>query len=524
MTSKDTPRRVAIYARISKDDQGYATGVHDQAKQCRALAAQRWPGAAVAGPGCDCRECARFSVPPDVYCDNDITAEGKRRRPHYERLLADIKAGRVDAVVAAHTDRLHRNISELEEYINACDPRGVETHTVKAGELDLTTASGRMVARMLGAAARHELERMMERQKSAKQRNREAGLRWSGTRPFGYQLDVRDARGCQIPGESAGLVIDQAEAAGIRSGYESVLAGIPYNAIARQWTQAGLRTPVRGYRRGDDGKPTSRLIGGRPWYGVEVKRVLLRAGNAGLIEHAGQIIGPAKWEPIISEDVWRAARDTMLASTGPNTISPGPQPRWWLKGVLICGVCGCRRFRCVSKGDGKSYGYQCASMLEDRTAPGAGWHLHRNARSLEEFAEQVIVERLSRPDVVAALNTRPEVDIPALDARRAAINAELEEIAAARFTVRQKATMSAPLIDELEQIERQISEALRGDPLPEFAGNDPAKVWAGLKGAGNIERMRAVAALLMRVKVLPTGRIGRAPFPEDSVVILPPSA
>src|SRR5580704_5677342 len=184
--------RIAIYCRISRDEQGYAVGVHDQAKRCRELIAERWPGAVIIVLGCSCRECLRFGVPPDVYCDNDITAEGKRRRPHYERLLADIEAGRVDIVVAGHTDRLHRNIIELEGYINACDPRGVETHTVKAGELDLTTASGRMVARMLGAAARHELERMMERQQGAKKRNREAGIRWSGTRPFGFQLDVRD--------------------------------------------------------------------------------------------------------------------------------------------------------------------------------------------------------------------------------------------------------------------------------------------------------------------------------------------
>jgi DNA invertase Pin-like site-specific DNA recombinase len=523
MTSANGTRRAAIYARISKDDQGYAVGVRDQARQCRQLIEQR--GWTVAGPGCGCKECKRFDVPGDVYCDNDITAEGKRRRPHYEQLLGDIAEGHVDVVVAVHTDRLHRNISELESYINTCDPRKVETHTVKAGELDLTTSSGRMVARMLGAAARHELERMMERQKAAKQRNREAGIRWSGTRPFGYQLDERDARGCQIPGVSKGLVPDPAEAAAIRKGYADVLAGTAYNAIARQWTAAGLRTPVRGHRRGDDGKPNGKPIGGRPWNGVEVKRLLLAARNAALIEHDGKILGPAQWDPIVSEDTWRAARNIILARNGANTVSPGPVPRWWLKGVLICGVCDCRRFRCVSNGKNGTYAYQCASMLEDRTAPGAGWHLHRNAESLEEFVEKVIVKRLGYPDVVAALNTRPSVDIPALDARRTAVNAELEDWARAPgITPRQLAIKNAPLLAELEDIERQISEGLRGDPLPEFAGKDPVKVWAALKEAGNVERMRTVAQLLLRVKVLPTGRTGRVAFDTNSVEILPPDA
>jgi hypothetical protein len=215
----------------------------------------------------------------------------------------------------------------------------------------------------------------------------------------------------------------------------------------------------------------------------------------------------------------------MNSRNGANTVSPGPAPRWWLKGILICGVCECRRFRCVTNGKNGTYAYQCASMLKDRTAPGAGWHLHRNAEGLEDYIEAVILERLSRPQVVAALNTRPSVDIPALDARRTAINAELEDWARAPgITPRQLAIKNAPLLAELGDVERQISEGLRGDPLPEFAGKDPVKVWAGLKAAGNVERMRAIAGLLVRVKVLPTGRTGRVAFDENSVVILPPSA
>jgi DNA invertase Pin-like site-specific DNA recombinase len=514
LTSANTTPRAAIYARISKDDQGYAVGVADQAKQCRALAASR--GWEVTGPGCECDGCKRFEIPGDVYCDNDVTASGKRRRPHYERLLADIEAGLVDVVVTTDTDRLHRNPMELEHYINVCEPRSVATHTVKKGSVDLTNSTGRMVARMLGAAARHEWERMVERQLNAKQRNRDAGIRSCGTRPFGYQLDERDARGGQIPGVSKGMVPDPAEAALIRQAYADVLAGIPYSTIAHRWTAAGVRTPVKGHRA--DGRP----VGGRPWAGIEVKRLLQSARNAGLIEYQGKILGPAKWEPIVSEDTWRAACSVMDSKTGPATTGPGPRPRWWLKGVLVCGVCGCTRFRVVGKGKGNAtMGYQCASMLADRTAPGAGWHLHRNAAALEDYIEKEIIRRLSRPEVVAALNSRPAVDIPALDARRTAINAELEEWASAPgITPRQLAARNVPLLAELEDTERRISEALRGDPLPEFTGKDPVKVWAQIKAAGDVERMRAIAQLTLRARVLPTGRTGRTAFDEDSVEIL----
>jgi site-specific DNA recombinase len=39
-----------------------------------------------------------------------------------------------------------------------CERRGVLTHTVQAGLLDLSTPSGRLVARQLGAVARYEWE------------------------------------------------------------------------------------------------------------------------------------------------------------------------------------------------------------------------------------------------------------------------------------------------------------------------------------------------------------------------------
>ena len=61
-----------------------------------------------------------------------------------------MRAGELDVVVAWHTDRLHRSPRELEEYIELSERQQVDTVTVQAGELDLATASGRMLARMLG--------------------------------------------------------------------------------------------------------------------------------------------------------------------------------------------------------------------------------------------------------------------------------------------------------------------------------------------------------------------------------------
>src|SRR5699024_9459204 len=136
--------KAAIYVRISQDRTGAGLGVDRQVEDCTALAESR-----------------HLDI-VDVYTDNDVSAYSGKPRPAYTRLLDDLRAGRVDVVLAWHEDRLHRAPRELEDYIDACS-RGVPTYFAKSGDLDLTTASGRMTARIRGAVARQESEHKAER-------------------------------------------------------------------------------------------------------------------------------------------------------------------------------------------------------------------------------------------------------------------------------------------------------------------------------------------------------------------------
>ena len=86
-----------------------------------------------------------------VHVDNDLSAYNGKARPGYQALLDDLRGGRADAVLCWHGDRLHRRPLELEEYIAICEPRQVPTMTVRAGPVDLSTPSGRAVARTVGA-------------------------------------------------------------------------------------------------------------------------------------------------------------------------------------------------------------------------------------------------------------------------------------------------------------------------------------------------------------------------------------
>jgi hypothetical protein len=77
---------------------------------------------------------------------------------------------------------------ELEDVIDLADRHGVELATV-TGEIDLSSPTGRLVARMLGAAARHEAEHKAERQK--RQRRQSAVRSRRAARPRSPQTRER---------------------------------------------------------------------------------------------------------------------------------------------------------------------------------------------------------------------------------------------------------------------------------------------------------------------------------------------
>src|SRR5690606_41376165 len=100
---------------------------------------------------------------------------------------------------------------------------GVATAT---GDIDLTTDVGRMVARILAAVARAEVERKAARQKLANEQARAQGFRWKGgPRPFGYDDD-----GKIIP----------AEAEAIRWGAQQIIEGATIQSVADAWSDRGL--------------------------------------------------------------------------------------------------------------------------------------------------------------------------------------------------------------------------------------------------------------------------------------------
>src|SRR5918995_2992170 len=161
--------RAGVYARISSDRDGDNLAISRQLVDCEQLADRR-----------------RWTV-VERYLDSDISAYSGKRRPEYLRMLDDIEAGAVQAVVVYHADRLHRHPRELEDFIDLCQRTKTKIATV-SGDLDLSTHEGQLLARITGAVARKESDDKSRRIRRKHEELATAGkISGGGTRPFGFE-------------------------------------------------------------------------------------------------------------------------------------------------------------------------------------------------------------------------------------------------------------------------------------------------------------------------------------------------
>lgn len=375
-------QRAALYLRISEDRSGEHLAVGRQREDCVALVRMR--GAQVVGE----------------YTDNDISAAGRKRRPAFTRLLADVRAGHIDLIAAWAMDRLARNPRDRLALVEACRAHQVVIALVRGSDIDLTTAAGRLVAGMLGEVSQHEIDIKSERQVRQARQAAEAGKPGGGVRAFGYL--------------TGGLVLHPREAPVVAELYRRFLAGASLVELSLWLNNSGWSTP-RGHK----------------WRANSVKVVLANPRNCGLrgmrpiVDQASgrraywhEVIGAGQWPAVVDEPTWRAV---MAVLTDPDRRPGGrdapPASRHLLSGIAVCGVCGMSMIS--SSSDGHRV-YRCSSKL----------HLTRRAEPIEKWVQTVVLHRLQHPDTAGVLDQAADrPDLAGLQAEAVLLRAQLDQLA-----------------------------------------------------------------------------------------------
>lgn len=436
----------------------------------------------------------------ETYVDNDVSAYGRRPRPRYRQMLEDVKAGRVSAVIAYHSDRLYRHPMDLEELVALAEAHSLKIATVQAGDLDLSTSAGRHVARILGSTARVEVERLAERTTAGKADAARKGAWNGGQRIYGYETVKAEHR---APDEPALRVLPH-EADVVQEAARRVLAGESLRAVARSLNERGETTTT-----------------GKAWTGSALRKVLLRPATAGLRGSAGEVIGKGQWEPLLDEDTWRGV---VAVLTDPSRRTTDRYARTYLgSGLYLCGVCGGPLTGNTTAGGGpgnRRAAYRCRAADRDGQS-----HVVRDVERLDAWVVEVIVERLSRPDALEASAPRQEDTAP-LHAEAAALRARLDEAArgwaAGALTQAQLLAATSELRTRLDAVEARIGQSRQGSVLDGLTGADDVRAaWEAMP----LDRQRAVLDVLMTVTVLPrekTGRLRGGTYFDPSKVVFTP--
>jgi DNA invertase Pin-like site-specific DNA recombinase len=200
MTSTPT-KRVAIYARVSTVGKGQDVGM--QLDELRQVVGQR--GWQVAGE----------------YIDDGVSGT-KDSRPALDRMMTDVRRGRVDVVLVWRFDRFARSTSHLLTALDEFRRRGVDFISLRE-QVDTSTAMGRAVFTIVAAIAELEREIIVERVRAGVARAQARGKHCGRPR---RELDLRAAR----------LLL--AQGIGIRQ--VAAMLGLPRTSLTRQLREAGV--------------------------------------------------------------------------------------------------------------------------------------------------------------------------------------------------------------------------------------------------------------------------------------------
>lgn len=165
-------KRAALYVRVSTEDQKiHGLSIEDQTEKLNAWAQKE------------------HVIIVGYYNDAGISArKPASKRPELQRLLNDVRAGKIDIIVFTKLDRWFRNISEYYKVQEVLETHHVDWKTIYE-DYDTSTASGRLKINIMLSVAQDEADRTGERIKAIHESKVERKEPISGKVPLGYKIE-----------------------------------------------------------------------------------------------------------------------------------------------------------------------------------------------------------------------------------------------------------------------------------------------------------------------------------------------
>jgi DNA invertase Pin-like site-specific DNA recombinase len=436
--------RAAIYCRLSKNRKGKRSNVKEQERDCRDfIDDQGWQLV-------------------DVYPDDGISASDKSEKPRDEfiRMMADLRDGHIDVIVASEITRLYRRPRELEELLDSVDKfrYNVELHTVDDDKRwNIHTPSGRDELRGAAKQAAWFSDDIAAKVRK-KARHRASDGRWHGGHPgygFDYTPVVKDSEGDELEPEQ--LSVNEEQAKVIRQVVWQVLAKKRIGTICTALNDANIKTR--------DGKR---------WRQGNLHPILVKPAIAGLVKHPekpdlvrsvwGTFVECSQhpgaedcFGAIISEHDWRKLQ-ALLSKPDRSRDLIGARSAL-LTGYIYCGNPDCGKKLVATRDQRGKRVYACK---KDSHREGCG-KIKRLADPIDKLITDLVIATLEDSDFTIPIASDDD-DFTALYAEKKSIEDQQAQLAIDHY--RLKVIGRVPYLaanDALEQdlaaIQRKLDRA-----------------------------------------------------------------
>ena len=406
MTATTVTLRVGLYGRESKDK---TKSIDDQLAESRDAAAERaWT---VVAEYTDGVSASRF---------------GTQVRRGWRRLLADLDAGELDAIVAWEPSRADRDLETWVAFVAKCRTRGVLVHIVGDGDtLDPRSPSHwhRLISGGVDAAM--ESEKISKRTLRGVATAAAAGAP-HGDVPYGYQRVIVGERATphgprpvkeQRPAGTAPVVVEI---------FKRVGRGDPIVHIVRDLNERGVPGPS-----------------GARWERNTLRKIARNPAYVGQRRHKGEL-HDGTWDGLVDEVAFQRAQQVLDA---PDRKVSKPGASRWLLSYLAVAECGGAMHADPGR-EGRRPSYRCHA--DGCASVGVA--------EADEYVTRVIVARLALPDV-RAMFAPDDAGVRKAKADLAKLEAKLEGARASHATL--DGISAASLADAERRFAPLIADAKR---------------------------------------------------------------
>ena len=268
------PVRCAIYTRVSTD--------HGLEQDFNSLDAQHDAAQAYIRS----QAHAGWALIRTRYDDGGYSG-GSTERPALQRLLADVRARKVDVIVVYKVDRLTRSLADFAKLVELFDGHGVSFVSVTQ-QFNTTTSMGRLTLNVLLSFAQFEREVTSERIRDKVAASKRKGLWVGGMVPLGYATLDRK------------IVVVEEEAERVRSIFRRYLELGSLNLLMADLRERGIITKVRSLKSG-------RTVGGIPFTRGPLAHFLRNRFYVGEVAFKGEVF-PGEQPAILDRDLFDAVQ------------------------------------------------------------------------------------------------------------------------------------------------------------------------------------------------------------------------